>query len=431
MAAEARVIRAFEAALWLVALVAALAFGAVRIARWGGPIDAPEQRDFATYWRAANQIADAPATIYADPAEFQREARDTRPYRYAPIFASLMKPLGDISYERARRLWFWSSLVALAATIGLLAWALPGRATWIGLGLWLVLPATLDTLHHGQINFHVALVTAAVFVAWGRASIIAALGAGALLGLAAGVRPLIVMLGAVAPWGSNRRAVGAGIGAGLLAVALGLAMTPQASRAFVETTLRPTQPIETQAAQIINNQSLPAFWRKLSLGEPLPLMQRGVPLEWIEPEPWLSPSSARIASWVSTLAVLGVTLAAWLRRRYDETRRSRSMLAALALFAGLLLSPLSWTHYSAATPLAFIGLVAVIRRASARWRLTIAASFALLVAQRAAPLAIHHGPWLIVTSCGVVGLGLCWTALIYGITLETDTARPRLQPDRG
>jgi hypothetical protein len=430
VAAKTRLIRAVEGAVWLAAVVAALIFAALRIASWGGPVAAPEQRDFATYWRAAHQLAESPEAIYAQPAEFQGAPRDTRPYRYTPVFAWLMQPLGAVSYELARRLWFWSSLIAIAATVGLLAWVLPGRATWLGLGLWLVLPATLDTLHHGQVNFHVALVTAAIFVAWGRASIAPALGAGALLGLTAGVKPAIVALGAIAPWGSRRRVLGAAIGGGLLAIVASLAVSPQASRAYVASVVRPTSHLETHPAQIINNQSLPAFWRKLSLSEPLPLMQRGTPRERIEPAPWLSPTLANLAGWSSALIVLGVTVAIWVRRRHDIAPRSRLLLAALASLAGLLLSPLSWTHYSAASPLAFVGLAVVWTRLGAGWRLTMAAGFALLVAQRAAPWSVHHGPWLVVSSFGVAGLGLCWASLAFGLSLQPDTAPPPLRPDR-
>ena len=56
-------VRALELALWAAAIGAALVFAAIKIAAWG-PLDAPEQSDFGSYYLAARVSQVSPNDIY-------------------------------------------------------------------------------------------------------------------------------------------------------------------------------------------------------------------------------------------------------------------------------------------------------------------------------------------------------------------------------
>lgn len=410
-----RLLRLAEIGLWATAIVAALVFAAIKLRAWG-PLDAPEQSDFAVFYTAARVSALAPQSLYKLEEWRQATGLDLHPagpFLYPPTLAWLLQPLAALPYETARRLWFWASLVALAAA-ALLLWRRRGDRPWrLGVLLWLLLPGTLDTLHLGQLNTFLALLITLSFAGYADGQRRQAR-AGALVGLAGGVKLFPLSLLALGLPSAGRRFVVGGLaglaafaGAGLLALPLDL--WQQFSRSLLGAAAALAPP--SQETYILWNQSLLAFWRKLSYSGAIDLAARGESVRTLQAAP-LAPQALTDALGAASLLTVVALTAAGLWRLYRRQGRLSAPAWGLLLAASLMVSPYTWWHYTVIVAPAFPIALAAGRGLPRLWRLALPLGFLLLVAQRGIVWWLPLVPLLPLSSLMLAGLLLIWAVLL-------------------
>ncbi len=297
-------------------------------------------------WGTARQHAEG-LPIYGDQAGAARRQLGVEWDDRSPLFrqgstrppaaAWLALPLGRLDFPTAFRRWNQLSIAALAATLLLLAWALPPRARW-----WTLVPAvaalaTWDAvgwgLREGQWSLFLgALITGAWFCARRGADA----WAGGLLGIAAAIKffPAILLL-RFARKGRLR-----GLAAGLATL---LALNAAALATFGHAAF-------FTYAERVAPQLAP--WRGSALNVSLPAIPHRLfaPLDRQDDllvQPWAKfPAAAEGLGLLAMAVVLGI----WLRqapRLDDDAAFSAGVLAML------LAAPLTWGHYlcAAALPL--------------------------------------------------------------------------------
>src|SRR4029079_11018727 len=75
--------------------------------------------DFAVYWTAANRASHAEPLYRAEDGHYQ--------FKYLPAFAILTIPLGAVSLETAKAIWFIASVGLLASLLALSVMMMPER----------------------------------------------------------------------------------------------------------------------------------------------------------------------------------------------------------------------------------------------------------------------------------------------------------------
>jgi alpha-1,2-mannosyltransferase len=279
-------------------------------------------------------------SLYAD--EFGRRYGTGLPFTYPPVSAMLFVAIAAVPEAAAVTVITVLSLLALAGVAMMTV-----KRQWViavVAGGVLLEPVRL-TLSFGQVNLVLMVLVAADCLLprtwWPR---------GTLIGIAAAVKltPIAILLFFVAhrQWRPVFVAVGAFAGVSLVAWAL----APDETSAYLSTVLG-------NAARIgdltyTGNQSLNGFWHRLGLGDTL-----------------------TTALWLGS--ALGVAAIAWFTVR--RARAQGDDLAALlaAATAGLLASPVSWSHHWVWAVLAGVWLAPRLR--DWRWPARIATAVGLLL----------------------------------------------------
>jgi hypothetical protein len=304
--------------------------------------------DFGVYRVAAGRA------IAAEP--LYREEDGHYKFKYLPAFAFAMAPLAALEPATAKALWFGLSVGLLAAFLRWSAWALPNRrrSTIVLVILTIVVMAKFYghelTLGQSNILLGTVLIGALVAVDAG-----APLVAAVLFGLAVFVKPYAVIM---LPWvavsfGVSAAAVSALVViAGLLLPALFYGWTGnlQLLSAWYATVTGST------ASTLVGGDSVSvaAMWGKwLGVGTP-----------------------ATVLATLSGIALLGIAVAAWLRRRTVETPEYLEVSLLMVLIP--LMSPQGWDYVLLLSTPAVMLLIDRWRDLSLPWRVIVAVSLAVM-----------------------------------------------------
>ena len=307
---QSRALRGIGPVLAVVVVVAAVLAGAVawaevpaKLSVHGGFVD------LSVYQYGGRRILDGlPLYGARDPATNLR-------FTYPPFAAVAMLPLGPLPFWLATALWTAASLGALAGTVLLVGRAL-GRAVPAGLVALLTIGALAlepvwQNLTFGQINLLLMLAVLVDLVHPERRW------SGVLVGIAAGVKltPLVfvVLLLLV----GRRRTAGRALLAFAGTVAIGVAVSPGAAKAYWTENL--IEAGRVGPPELAHNQSLFGALTRLLDGPPPTVL-------------WLAVAGPL------ALAVLVVGAVCW--RRGD-----RVLGTGLGALAMLLASPVSWSHH--------------------------------------------------------------------------------------
>jgi hypothetical protein len=212
--------------------------------------------DFAVYWTAANRASHAEPLYRAEDGHYQ--------FKYLPAFAVLTIPLGAVSLEAAKAIWFVASVALLILLVVSSAHLIPEqrRAMWILVTLTVLVMAKFygHELVLGQMNALFAVIGAAAGLAAvnGREAT-----AGSLIALAILVKPYAVIF---LPWLVARRRLrsittallGCAFVLALPCVLYGVQGTIQLHRDWWSTVTTSTAPNLMNA----DNVSIAAMWAK-------------------------------------------------------------------------------------------------------------------------------------------------------------------------
>jgi alpha-1,2-mannosyltransferase len=293
-------------------------------------------------YRAGGQAFLDGFDLYAD--EFGSRYGTHLPFTYPPLAAMVFTALAVVPVAVAVAALTAVSLAALAA-VAVVVVRRPVTLVAAAFAFGVVLEPVRLTLSFGQVNLVLmALVVADCLLPrtwWPR---------GALIGLAAAVKltpfAFLLFFAAHRQWRPVCTAVGAFAAVSLLVWVLAPADTP----AYLSTVLG--DPTRIGGLTYTGNQSLNGFWHRLGLGD-----------------------GVTTALWLASALV--VAALGWVAVR--RARAAGDDLAALlaAAAAGLLASPVSWSHHWVWAVLA--GVWVVPRLAGWRWPGRIAAVVGLLV----------------------------------------------------
>lgn len=296
---------------------------------------------------------------YADPAQH------LWPFTYPPFAALAMTPLtwgsdraAQVLLVAATPLCAAATLWALLRRLGAARDAAAGAAPWLALAAVVALEPVPKTMEYGQVNaVLMALVALDLLAVPGRSRL-----RGALSGLAAAFKltPAIAVLVLLArrEW----RAAATMTGTALAVTAACWALWPAESTEFFTRAM--WDPGRAGFADYSGNQNL-----------------KGAVARWL-PE----------AAWTPVWAVcaLGAVVGAWLLlRRLDRVRRTGTgddgglvlcLQVCVAMVAGLLVSPISWSHHWVWGAPAIIALAEAGRRWRAPGPLTAAGAGAAVFA---------------------------------------------------
>ncbi len=212
--------------------------------------------DFAVYWTAATRASHAEPLYRAEDGHYQ--------FKYLPAFAILTIPLGAVSLEGAKAIWFVASVALLILLVVSSVHLIPAgrRATWILVTVTVLVMAKFygHELVLGQMNALFAVIAAAAALAAIHSHEAAA---GSLIALAIVVKPYAVVF---LPWLVARRRL-TSISTALLGCAFVLALpcvlygvqgTIQLHRDWWSTVTTSTVPNLMNA----DNVSIAAMWAK-------------------------------------------------------------------------------------------------------------------------------------------------------------------------
>jgi glycosyl transferase family 87 len=270
--------------------------------------------DLTVYWTAANRARHAEPLYRVADGHYQ--------FKYLPAFAILAIPLGAVTLETAKVIWFAASVALLVPLIVLSLWILPERrkSAWVLVMLTFLVMAKFyaHELVLGQMNvlFAVLVTAAALAATRGREA-----ATGALTALAVVVKPYAAIL---LPWlGARRRAVSLSIAVLgcafvflLPSVVYGIHGSAQLHRDWWSTVTTSTAPNLTNA----DNVSIAAMWTK-----------------WI--------GAGRISALLTGVtSALLLIVAALVFARRKEVRNPEALECALLLTLTPLLSPQGWDY---------------------------------------------------------------------------------------
>ena len=270
--------------------------------------------DLAVYWTAANRASHAEPLYRADDGHYQ--------FKYLPAFAVLMIPLGAVSLETAKAVWFMTSVALLVGLLVLSVRLLPERRrpTWVLVALTLAVMAKFygHELVLGQMNLLFAVIAGAgALAAINKREVTT----GALTALAIVVKPYAVIF---LPWLIARRrlesiaiaVLGCAIVLALPCVIYGVPQTIRLHQDWWATVTSSTTPNLTNA----DNVSIAAMWAK-----------------WI--------GIGRLATILAAITSLSaVVLAAVVLTRRNHLRAPEALESALLLTLIPLLSPQGWDY---------------------------------------------------------------------------------------
>ena len=304
--------------------------------------------DFGVYRVAAGRA------LAAEP--LYREEDGHYKFKYLPAFAIVMAPFAGLEPQIAKALWFAMSVGLLAAFVRWSVYALADRRrserTLMVLAVVLMAKFYGHELTLGQSNILLGtvLVTALLAVEAGRPLV-----AGALFGLAVFVKPYAVIL---LPWA----AVSCGLGAALVSGGVVLAglLLPVAMYGWT------------------GNLDLLWAWYRTVTGSTASTLVGGDNISlagmWGK---WLGAGApATILATVSGLAMLGLVVAIWFRRR--AVAAPDYLEVALLMLLVPLLSPQGWDYVLLLATPAVVCLVDRWGDLGPAWRGLVAASLAAM-----------------------------------------------------
>lgn len=266
------------------------------------------------------------------------------PFIYPPFAVIALSPLALVSWSVARMLTFGVSVAALAVTIYLSTrrlWPAPGPqgalvVSGFALPLTLWLEPVRETIEFGQVNLVLMMLVAADCLLertrWPR---------GLLVGIAAAIKltPAVFLLYFLIR--RDIRAAAVTVVSGALATAIGFAVLPRESMRYWFSGFAGAASLA--GSPYATNQTVKAALVRLSLPRP------------VESGLWLL-----LAVTVLVLAVVGV---------WRAVSRSDAVLAMVIISAaGLLLSPISWSHHWVwIVPALLIMVTESVRTRSTHW----------------------------------------------------------------
>lgn len=407
MSKAARIEKALLTVAWTAAICSALVFMVIKIRNWGPELDAPEQSDFAVYYDAAGVAARNSEMLYRVEEwtrVLERPVPSSMPFPYMPVIAVLLRPLGQLSFDTARRLWFWISAAQIVLALGLLARTVPAGATRRATILLAALhPSLLDTLHLGQINAPIALLTVASWLGLASRRRMVSFIAGMLLGAACAIKPVVAGLAIAALPRRNYAYLAGCLAGGLTMLGAGLLLMPiGVTRDYVSLLAGYSQRLTPPGIDdyLFWNQSVWAFWRKV-FGD--------------------GHAGIRLLGGVTAACVLLVTLGRqWIRRG----SRSAASDAASGMLAVLICEPVTWNHYMLAAAPLYAGAAGAVTGASRwMWRMLMPIGYTLTVLQRASVLLAPLLGVALSSSMTLFGLLAWWAAT----TFRTDSSSGTVQ----
>ncbi len=367
--------------------------------------------DITVYLAAADRMRTG-SELY-DPAPYRELAG---PYLYPPLLAVLLAPLTALPGGVAYAVWAALQLAFLGAAYEAVRRMSGAHERGRDFAFLLVLPlaaAVFDNVQVGQLNLIVLTVVAGglAAIAGGRA-----LAGGALLGFAAHLKVLPIVLLGVLVVQRRWRAVGGFVTALVVLLAApwvwtgpGDGLDPQVR--WVEQMLAPTLEdgeVVRNSPVRVPNHSLPAFSGRLFadgewISRPLDLRS---PLLFALP-----PRVPARLGFLAALCLYLVALFAAMRTRDDPSPEALVVPAALAMIAAMLGNALCWTHHLV---LLALGLGPLFARLLDRGSRRAAGRTAGLLFLLFFPAAIHHpgGYWQAAWGTPTLGVLVAF-ALIY------------------
>jgi hypothetical protein len=307
-----------------------------------------EMIDFTTWRQMTVRAVHAEPLYRAEDGHYQ--------FKYLPLFALIMAPFGMIGLEAGKVLWFAISIGLLTLLLRWSVSALPDRrlprATLFAFAIVLMAKFNAHELVLGQVNLLLGalLLAALICVQIGRP-----LSAGALVGMAAFVKPYALIL---VPWllvtqGWRAAATAAGIvvvGLLLPALVYGWAGNLGLLRDWLATVTQSTTP------NLLGNDnvSVASMWAK-----------------------WLGPGAVASALTVVTLLAIAVlTVAAW--RRIRSVAAPDYLECALLMLLIPLISPQGWDYVLLLATPAVVCLVDRWRELTRVWQWALGAALAMM-----------------------------------------------------
>ena len=307
-----------------------------------------EMVDFQVYRVAAARARAGEPLYRPDDGHYQ--------FKYLPAFALAMAPFATLEPDAAKTIWFAMSVGLLTAYIRWAVRALPERRRSEPVLIWLTVILMAKFYGHeltlGQTNVLLGtlLVAALLAVQVDRPEI-----AGALIGLAAFVKPYALLL---LPWIGLTYGVSAA-GACLGVIAVGL-VAPAAiygwrgNAALLAAWWRTVSDSTAPNLLVSDNISLAAMWTK-----------------------WIGPGRlTTVLTGLSSAAALGLAVGVWLRRRAVDA--PDYLEVALLMLLVPLLSPQGWDYVLLLATPAVICLTDRWPEMSIEWRAVVAAALALM-----------------------------------------------------
>jgi alpha-1,2-mannosyltransferase len=312
-----------RAAAVLFLLLCAAWYWHVNIAR---QLPTPAHSDLEWYYQAAGHVIHGESPYLA-------------PYLYPPLLACLLTPLALCDYLTARWIWFVFSHACLLAAAWLM-WRRTGRdwssACLIAL-IWAGGGAAGESLGQGQLGPGLALLVALVYASGGRSAL-----QGAWIGAGCAVKLIPGILGVMLALGRQWRALAAAILVGAVLVAVPWIVL----LAFLSGPRTPLHKDYLAGTPAVLSWSLPSVALRIFEA---PRSGGGLPYNWVHGHDLhvlqlprreqLISEAAAAAALLAGVAALAIVA----RGRLSEKQMPLATAALVVL--GLLVSPVSWTHY--------------------------------------------------------------------------------------
>jgi glycosyl transferase family 87 len=312
------------AAVVLLAVGAAVLAGQWRI--WRTTVDDTSAQDFGIFYASVRSFLDGGSLYAPIPPPPRFPSRSGQLNLNLPHTNLFFLPLGLLSRSAALSVWVGLSLMAFGwstwRSVQALGWSLPPLG-WLALVVYLVAwgPAAAFTLTI-QLNFLLMLPVTAGWLAARRG---ASVKTGVWLGLAAAMKPFLLLFAPYAAIRRDNRALIAVMAAGAALATIGLGVFgAHAYREWVDQLTRVTW------ATHYMNASVFAVAERV-IGK---MTMSGVS----------QPAALKAALLgVAIATILALTLAVAPRTRHDEAGIDRAW--AVLLLGSLLVSPLGWVYY--------------------------------------------------------------------------------------
>jgi len=358
---------------------------------------APHQEDFGAYYIAARALGNGESPFDASVAArlaLTAGVEHHSPYIYPPLLALLLRPLAALPYSAAAAVWFGLSAAALLASLWLLRpfvqlpWRIYG---WVCVAV-LFLPPVHHTLQHGQITHFLLLLIVSGAAGGARAA--------AWVGIAAALKVFPATLAGVYALSGRMAALVATVASAVILTIAGALAEPAATADFVRR-VGPELAVERRLAP--NNQSVEA------------VTARWFETHWFVTPVVDAPIAGRLAAYLVTLAVVGVTFWMLVSIRRADGAMVQPGRFSLVLAATLMVSPIVWDHYYV---LLLLPLAVLYRSAADRTvRMLLLCAGVLLLAHRYWPLTFAMKSPVFMSE-GFFGVVLLWIALLKVLSYD-------------